>query len=62
MPRFQQEFADAPAAPPPYRSEAFAEDLLDYERSLPEPEAHWLSPYALPMALLLIAASAWLGR
>jgi hypothetical protein len=58
MPRFQQQFADTLAAP--YRSEAFAEDLIELERRLPAPEEHWLSPYALPVALLLIAGAALL--
>jgi hypothetical protein len=58
MPRFQQQIADTLAAP--YRSEAFAEDLIELERRLPAPEEHWLSPYALPAALLLIAGAALL--
>ncbi len=59
MPRFQQEFVETMVAP--YRSEAFAEDLIDLERRLPQPEEHWITPYALPLALLLVAGSALLA-
>jgi hypothetical protein len=57
MSRYPQDFADTLAAPT--CSESFAEDLIAYERRQPEPEAHWLNPYALPLALLLVGFTAW---
>jgi hypothetical protein len=44
------------------RSEAFAEDLLEFEERQPEPESSWLTPYSLPIALLLVASAALLVR
>jgi hypothetical protein len=56
MPRYP-EFAETVCVAP-YRSDALADDWRAFEARHPEPPPTGMAPWALPLALLLVALAA----